>query len=176
MDSVGKGARISDATLLEEVLASRKELNTLNEELTHAREGASQAVSQKERMAAALQEARDQIAALKEEVDKLCAPPSTYGVYLSVNGDGTVNILSQGRKVKVNIHPAIKVETLKPGQELILNEGLNVVEAAGYEVQGDVVILKEQRDVERAIGPLRAHEAQVGSSAHPPPAPSRTPR
>ena len=48
--------------------------------------------------------------------------------------------------MKVNLHPAIKVETLKPGQELVLNEGLNVVEAAGYEIQGEVVILKEQLD------------------------------
>ena len=167
MDSVGKGARISDATLLEEVLASRKELNTLNEELTHAREGASQAVSQKERMAAALQEARDQIAALKEEVDKLCAPPSTYGVYLSVNGDGTVNVLSQGRKVKVSVHPAIKVETLKPGQELILNEGLNVVETAGWEIQGEVVILKEQLNAERAVVTVHADEEKVGVISDP---------
>jgi chromosome segregation ATPase len=75
MDSVGKGAHISDATLLEEVLASRKELNTLNEELTHARERASQAVSQKERMAAALQEARDQVAALKEEATSSARHP-----------------------------------------------------------------------------------------------------
>src|SRR5216683_3622063 len=94
----------------------------------------------------ALFEAREQITTLKEEVDKLCAPASTYGVYLSPNEDGTVNILSQGRKVKVNLHPSIKAETLKPGQELILNEGLNVVEAAGYEIQGEVVILKEQLD------------------------------
>ena len=162
MDSVGKSAQISDATLLEEVLASRKELNTLSEELTHARERASQAVNQKERMAAALQEARDQIAALKEEVDKLCAPPSTYGVYLSGNGDGTVNVFSQGRKVKVSVHPAIKVETLKPGQELILNEGLNVVEVAGWEIQGEVVILKEQLDAERAVVTVRPDEEKVG--------------
>src|SRR5215470_3080506 len=167
MDSVGNGAQISDVTLLEEVLASRKELNTLNEELTHVRERASETVSQKERMAAALQEARDQIAALKEEVDKLCAPPSTYGVYLSVNGDGTVNVLLQGRKVKVSVHPAIKVETLKPGQELILNEGLNVVEVAGWEIQGEVVILKEQLDAERAVVTVRADEEKVGVISDP---------
>src|SRR5437764_13558276 len=153
-----------------------KDFMVLENKLREANRQLVQAFNQNEKLVNALYEAREQITALKEEVDKLCAPPSTYGVYLSVNEDGTVNILSQSRKVKVNIHPAIKVETLKPGQELILNEGLNVVEAAGYEVQGDVVILKEQRDVERAIGPLRAHEAQVGSSAHPPPAPSRTPR
>src|SRR2546430_13258355 len=95
-----------------------------------------QAVAQNEKLVNALYEARDQITALKEEGDKLCAPPSTYGVDLSPNEAGTVNILSQGRKVKANIHPAIKVETTKPGQEVILNEGLNVVRAAGSVVQG----------------------------------------
>jgi proteasome-associated ATPase len=126
-----------------------------------------QAFNQNEKLVNALYEAREQITALKEEVDKLCAPPSTYGVYLSPNEDGTVNILSQGRKVKVNLHPSIKVDTLKPGQELILNEGLNVVEAAGYEIQGEVVILKEQLDEERAIVTLRADEDKVGIIADP---------
>ena len=129
------------------------------------REGSE--ASREEVLTAALREARDEIAALREEVDKLCAPPSTYGVYLSGNLDGTVNVLSQGRKLKVNAHPSIEVKTLKPGQELILNEGLNVVEAAGYEVQGDVVILKEQLDPERAVVTLRADEEKVGIIADP---------
>src|SRR5256885_6361608 len=126
-----------------------------------------QAVAQNEKLVNALYEAREQITALKEEVDKLCAPPSTYGVYLSPNEDGTVNILSQGRKVKVNLHPALKAEALKPGQELILNEGLNVIEAAGYEIQGEVVILKEQLDPERAVVTLRAGDEKVGIIADP---------
>ncbi|PYN22592.1 MAG: proteasome ATPase, partial [Candidatus Rokuibacteriota bacterium] len=78
-----------------------------------------------------------------------------------------VTILSQGRKVKVNLHPSIKVDALKPGQELILNEGLNVIEAAGYEIQGEVVILKEQLDAERALVTLRADEDKVGIIAEP---------
>jgi proteasome-associated ATPase len=126
-----------------------------------------QAFNQNEKLVNALYEAREQISSLKEEVDKLCAPPSTYGVYLSTNEDGTVNILSQGRKVKVNVHPSIKLETLKPGQELILNEGLNVIEAATYEIQGDVVILKEKLDDERAVVTLRADEEKVGIIADP---------
>ena len=127
----------------------------------------AQAHNQNEILVTALQEAREQIAALKEEVDKLCAPPSTYGVYLAANEDSTVTILSQGRKVKVNLHPSIKPEMLKPGQELILNEGLNVIEAAGYEIQGEVVILKEQLDAERALVTLRADEEKVGIIAEP---------
>ena len=127
----------------------------------------AQAHNQNEILVTALHEAREQIAALKEEVDKLCAPPSTYGVYLAANEDNTVTILSQGRKVKVNLHPSIKPENLKPGQELILNEGLNVIEAAGYEIQGEVVILKEQLDAERALVTLRADEEKVGIIAEP---------
>jgi proteasome-associated ATPase len=135
---------INDATLREPGPGPRDDLRAQNERLT-----------------AALHEARDQITALREEVDKLSAPPSAYGVYLSANKDGTVNVLAQGRKVKVNIHPAIAFETLKPGQEVVLNEGLNVVEAAGYEVQGEVVILKEQLDLERALVTVRADEDRV---------------
>src|SRR4051812_2395678 len=159
--------RMSDATLLEELLATRKELSTANEELSSMRERAVQSAGHKERMATALEEAKEQITALREEVDKLCAPPNTYGVFLSVNHDGTLNVLSQGRKVKVNLHPALKAETLKPGQELILNEGLNVVEAAGYEIQGEVVILKEQLDPERALVTLRADEDKVAIVSDP---------
>ena len=87
---------------------------------------------QNQRLVQALTAAREEIATLREEIDKLCAPPSTYGVYLSVNEDGTVNVLSQGRKMKVNLASSIKAADIKPGQELILNDGLNVVEMAGY--------------------------------------------
>jgi proteasome-associated ATPase len=88
-------------------------------------------------------------------------------VFLSVNEDATVNLLSQGRKVKVNLHPSIKAEEIKPGQELVLNEGLNVVETAGYEIQGEVVVLKEVLDEERAIVTQRADEDRVGIIADP---------
>src|SRR5207249_10454315 len=76
-------------------------------------------------------------------------------------------VLSQGRKVKVSVHPAIDIKTLKPGQELVLNEGLNVEDAADYEVQGEVVILKEVLDLERAVVTMRADEDRVGVIADP---------
>jgi proteasome-associated ATPase len=144
-----------------------KEFMVLENKLREANRQLVQAFNQNEKLVNALYEAREQITSLKEEVDKLCAPPSTYGVYLSVNEDGTVNVLSQSRKVKVNLHPSIKPEALKPGQELVLNEGLNVVEAAGYEIQGDVVILKEMLEEGRAIVTLRADEDKVGIVADP---------
>jgi proteasome-associated ATPase len=144
-----------------------KEFMVLENKLREANRQLVQAFNQNEKLVNALYEAREQITSLKEEVDKLCAPPSTYGVYLSLNEDATINVLSQGRKVKVNLHPSIKAETLKPGQELVLNEGLNVVEVAGYEIQGDVVILKEMLEEGRAVVTLRADEDKVGIVADP---------
>src|SRR6266487_76907 len=144
-----------------------KQLDSIAERDVQAEEIEAHLRDQNEKLVNALYEAREQITALKEEVDKLCAPPSTYGVYLSVNEDGTINVLSQGRKVKVNLHPSLKAEALKPGQELVLNEGLNVVEAAGYEIQGDVVILKELLEEGRAVVTLRADEDKVGIVADP---------
>jgi proteasome-associated ATPase len=115
----------------------------------------------------ALHDARDEITVLRDEVDKLCAPPSTYGVYLSPHEDDTVDVLAQGRKVRVRLHPAIRPSSLRPGQELVLNEALNVVAVAGYEIQGDVVVLKERLDDERAVVTLRADDERVGVIADP---------
>src|SRR5437867_3341734 len=140
--------------------ASEPEAHAPDSELTKA-------LKQNRRLADALSAAREEITSLKEEVDKLSAPPSTYGIHLSANGDGTINVLAHGRKAKVNLHPAIKPDTLRPGQEVVLNEALNVVEAAGYEIQGDIVILKEKLDDERAIVTLRADEEKVGIIAEP---------
>jgi proteasome-associated ATPase len=125
------------------------------------------AIGQNEKLTRALAEAREQLAALREEVEKLTAPPSTYGVYLSANDDATVNVLAQGRKLKVSTHSSIVVDTLKPGQEVVLNEALNVIHVAGYEIQGEVVIVKERLDEERALVTLRADEDKVAVIADP---------
>ena len=126
-----------------------------------------QAVGQNNKLLKLLHEARDEIAALREEVAKLSAPPSSYGVYLSAHDDDTVDILAQGRKVRVGLHPAIKAESLRPGQELRLNEALNVVAAAGYEIQGDVVVLKARLDDDRAVVTVRADDEKIGIIADP---------
>jgi proteasome-associated ATPase len=121
----------------------------------------------REKLVQALMAAREEIVALKAEVEKLCAPASTYGLYLSTNKDGTVNVVTSGRKVKVNLRPALEAQTLRPGQEVVLNEGLNVIEAAGFEIQGEVVILKEQLDAERALVTVRADDDRVALIADP---------
>src|SRR5205823_1446442 len=88
-------------------------------------------------------EAREQIVALKEEVDRLAQPPSGYGYFLSAHEDGTVDVFTGGRKLRVTVSPAIEADDLRRGQEVMLNEAMNIVEVRDFERQGDVVLLKE---------------------------------
>src|SRR2546427_1131602 len=163
----GEPMETGDRSSESDIHARDLEVMILENKLRDASQELVQAFNQNEKLVNALHEARERMAGLKEEVDRLSAPPATYGVYLSGNDDGTVNVLFQGRKAKVNLHPSIKSDDIKPGQELILNDSLNVVQTAGYEVQGDVVILKEQLAPERAVVTLRADEEKVGIIADP---------
>src|SRR5664280_1900953 len=128
----------------------------------------SQVNLQNDRLVATLREARDQIVALKEEVDRLAQPPSGYGVYLSTHDDGTVDVFTGGRKLRVTVSPAVEVDQLRRGQEVMLNEALNVVRALAFERQGDVVLLKEVlADSERALVITRTDEERVVMLADP---------
>ncbi len=140
-----------------------KRVRTLEERLLDTKGQLAQAVAQNERLTYTLREAREQISALREEVDKLTRPPSAYGTYLGHNeDDGTVDVYSGGRKMRVALHPDLDVETLPRGAEVVLNESLNVVLARGVEKAGEVVTLKEVlADGRRALITGRADEERV---------------
>ena len=124
--------------------------------------------SQNERLTATLREARDQIVALKEEVDRLAQPPSGFGVFLAANADGTADVFTGGRKMRVSVSPSIELDELRPGQELVLNEALNVVIALGYETVGEVVMLKELLEGgDRALVISHADEERIVRLAEP---------
>src|SRR6266487_729338 len=124
--------------------------------------------SQNERLTATLREARDQIIALKEEVDRLAQPPSGFGVFLQANSDGTADVFTGGRKMRVSVSPSIELDELRPGQELVLNEALNVVIALGYETVGEVVMLKELLEGgDRALVISHADEERIVRLAEP---------
>jgi len=120
-----------------------KRVRTLEERLLETKGQLAQAVSQNEKLSATLREAREHIAALREEVDKLTMPPSAYGTFLGANDDGTVDIFTAGRKMRVAVHPELEVEQLRRGQEVVLNESLNVVLARNSDLAGEIVTFKE---------------------------------
>ena len=143
-----------------------KRVRTLEERILETKGQLAKAVSQNERLSATLREAREHISALREEVEKLTMPPSGYGTFLGTNDDGTVDVSSAGRKMRVAIHPELDPTTLRRGQEVVLNESMNVVLARGAETQGEVVVFKEVlEDGHRALIVGRADEERVAELA-----------
>jgi len=131
------------AMLRRKLTDSPRQVRQLEERLTEAQANLAGVVNQNERLVGTLKEAREQIVALKEEVDRLAQPPSGYGYFLAAHEDGTIDVFTGGRKLRVTVSPAIEISELRKGQEVMLNEALNVVQALNFERQGDVVLLKE---------------------------------
>jgi proteasome-associated ATPase len=137
-------------------------VRSLEERLLEAKGQLSHATSQNEKLTFTLQQAKEHIAALREEVEKLTQPPAAYGTYLQTNDDGTVDVFSSGRKMRVSLHPDVDTDELRKGQEVVLNESLNVVMARDHESGGEVVTISEVlEDGRRALCVGRADEERV---------------
>jgi proteasome-associated ATPase len=113
-------------------------------------------------------EARQQLLALREEVDRLGQPPSGYGVLLATHEDDTVDVFTSGRKMRLTCSPNIEVQSLRKGQTLRLNEALTVVEAGTYESVGEISTLRELlADGHRALVVGHADEERIVWLAEP---------
>jgi proteasome-associated ATPase len=139
-----------------------RQVKILEERLLETRSDLSRALSQNEKLVGALTSEREKIEALKEEVEKLTRPPATFGVFLGRNEDGSVDVFTAGRKMRVNVDPELDPEVLRRGSEVILNEALNVVEVLGQDRVGEVVTIKEVLADDRAIVIGRGDEEMVG--------------
>ncbi|SFF18801.1 proteasome ATPase [Streptomyces mirabilis] len=156
------------AVLRRKLADSPRHTRILEERIIELQTNLAGVSAQNERLANTLREARDQIVALKEEVDRLAQPPAGFGVFLVANEDGTADIFTGGRKLRVNVSPSVELEELRRGQEVMLNEALNVVEAMEYESVGDIVTLKEiLEDGERALVVGHTDEERVVRLAEP---------
>jgi len=147
---------------------SPRHLRALEERVADLQTNLAAVTTQNERLVATLKEARDQIVTLKEEVDRLAQPPAGFGVFLTRNEDDTVDIFTGGRKLRVAVSPGVETEGLVRGQEVMLNEAMNVVAAMEFEQLGEVVMLKEVlADGERALVVGHTDEEKIVRLAEP---------
>jgi proteasome-associated ATPase len=144
-----------------------RRVRVLEERLLDVKGRLGQTLSQNEKLSVALEETRDQLAVLRDEVEKLTAPPNPFGVVNAVNTDGTVDVITGGRKLRVNVEPTIEVKELEIGQEVLLNEAMNVIDVRNFEPTGEVVSVKEMLDDRRLIVLGRADEERVVELAGP---------
>ncbi|MFD4659083.1 proteasome ATPase [Kitasatospora sp. NPDC058444] len=178
--STGRPARGSDEAaqvsyLEQEIAVLRRKLadsprnsRILEERIVELQTNLAGVTAQNERLASTLREARDQIVALKEEVDRLAQPPAGFGTFLDANEDGTADIFTGGRKLRVNVSPGVALDQVRRGQEVMLNEALNIVDAMAFENIGEIVTLKEVlEDGERALVLGHTDEERVVRLAEP---------
>jgi proteasome-associated ATPase len=172
--------------LREEVDLLRRRLETaptrirvLEERLLETKSQLSSSLAQNEKLVETLRSAREQLGSLKEEVERLAAPPQAYGTFLGADADGeTVTVMVSGRKLEVNLAPEVALDELRPGQEVRLNEAMNVVASAGFDDRGEIMTIAEllhdgrvlvlgQTDDERVVAlaePLQELKLKAGQS------------
>jgi proteasome-associated ATPase len=155
------------ASLQRRLVESPTRSSALESRVAQLQASLDSTVTQNERLARTLRDARDQIVTLKSEVDRLAQPPSGFGTVIEVVGEGTVDVLTGGRKMRVAVSPSVGDDDLVPGREVLLNEALNVVEARAFERTGEVVVLKELLGDDRMLVVGHADEERVARVADP---------
>jgi proteasome-associated ATPase len=142
--------------------AAPRQIHALEKKLAETSTELERSRDNNERMADTLREAREQLVTLREEVEKLSQPPSSYGVFLEAHDENTADVFTNGRKLRVNVSPEIDLSGLHRGQEVMLNEAMNVIGQREYEIQGEVVVLKEvMEDGRRAMVIAHTDEEKV---------------
>jgi proteasome-associated ATPase len=149
------------ALLRRRLTSSPRQVKILEERLLEAKGQVSRALAQNEKLVSTLKAERDKIEALKEEVEKLTRPPASFGVFLADNEDGSVDVFTAGRKMRVNVDPELDRSSFRRGAEVILNEALNVVSVLEQDRQGEVVTVKELLGDDRVVVLGRGDEEMV---------------
>jgi proteasome-associated ATPase len=150
--------------------AAPRQIHNLEKRLAEAAAEMAGTRDTNARLDGLLREAREQLATLREEVERLAKPPSSYGVFLRLyEEDGTADVFTNGRKLRVNLLPgSIEIEQLERGREVILNDALNIIGVCEFESQGEVVTLKEVLEGgKRALVLGRTDEERVVELAEP---------
>src|SRR5665213_2800275 len=149
-----------DVTLSDLEHALRR-IELLEEKLIRDRGQLSQSRSNNEKLTITIQQTRDQITALRDEVEKLTQPPAVYGTFTGFNEDGSVDIFASGRKMRVALHPGLDPAQIARGDEVVLNESFTVIGVRDADGQGEVVTVKEVLDERRVLVYGRADEERV---------------
>jgi len=136
-------------------------IDELDSELSRTRDRLDRAAAQNDKLSQLLEEAREQLGVLREEVEKLTSPPNNFGTVLQVNADGSVDVLTGSRKLRVAAQPSVEVKKLQVGQEVLLNEAFNVIDVRSFEPAGDVLRVRETLDDGRVMIIAHADEEKV---------------
>ncbi len=147
--------------LMQKLERNLHEFEILRRKYYRVKEQQNESLRRNEQLASKLQELKTLVREKQEEIDTLCAPPNSYGTFIALNKDNTIDIDSDGKRLRVNVRPGTNLSQFKVGQQLILNEAFNVIGVAEQESKGEIVQIKDLLDEGRAIVSGRADEEKV---------------
>ena len=153
------------AELRRRLVDTPRQIHLLESEARDASRELARANARNQKLTATIETARERITVLRDEVERLSQPPSAYGTVLQLNDDGSADVHSSGRKMRVGIHPEL-VDGLHPGQEVVLNDSMSIVMARTHDSTGEVVTVKEvMAGGQRAVVVGRGDEERVAELA-----------
>ena len=147
--------------VLRDINQANARIERLEEKLLESRSSLAQAKANNEKLAYTVQQTREHLTSLRQEVEKLSQPPTVYGTFVADNNDGTVDIYANGRKMRVALGPTVSVANMERGDEVILNESFAVIGFRSSDGQGEVVSVKDVLDDTRVLVYGRADEERV---------------
>ncbi len=167
-DHSDSAARQELEALRAETAALRRQILDSPGRVTDLQERIDSLTARNAKLMDTLKDARSQLVALREEVDRLGPPPSGYGVLLGIHDDATVDVFTSGRRMRLNTSPNIDTSTLHLGQTVRLNEALTLVDSGDFESVGEICSLREiLYDGKRALVVGHADEERVVWLAQP---------
>ncbi|MCW1248759.1 proteasome ATPase [Acaricomes phytoseiuli] len=153
-----------------------RQVNVLRDKLRRLDHQLASATQNNSKLTIMLQTARSEIVKLRTALEKEAQLPSSFATVIQVNhplaagpGGGadselakeSADVLVQGRKLRVAVSPLIDLASLRPGQEVLLNEAQMVIAALGFERAGEIVTVKELLGEDRALVIGRSDEERV---------------
>src|SRR5690625_122978 len=114
-----------------------------------------------ERLVEALSSARTQLVEMRTQLEQMNKPPGSYALFVRAHDDGTADVMSAGRKLRLGVAPTVDADALVAGQEVQLNEAMTVVGAGGFEPIGELVTVRELLGTDRALVLGRSDEERV---------------
>ena len=152
-------------TLRRRLQDAPRRVQDLESRLADSHEKLARSLAQNDKLATVLEEAREQLSVLRAEVDKLTSPPNNFGTVTAVNDDGTVDIITGNRKLRVAAQPAVEVKLLQKGQEVLLNESFTIIDIRNFDPTGEVVRVRDKMDDGRLVVIAHADDEKVVSMA-----------
>jgi proteasome-associated ATPase len=113
------------------------------------------------RLTQSLVGARQQLAEARQQVADLSQPPGTYAYFLRWNGDGSADVVQQGRRLRVAAGPEVGRASLLPGQTVAMSQTMALIGAADFERTGEVAAVREILSEDRLLVQGRAEEELV---------------